>query len=316
MGERGGRPGAAWPASPSASRPGTGNEGPRRRSAPDRAGTREPAPDRGRLAQTPTSRASSARSSTRSGSLQDRSPDLHLRWCRATLPGCTAAISTGGARSTSTWPAALRIARRWSSRRDELRGLRRVGGQTGVSSSSVAETGAKSSLISEGRVTAADLVAATDEHRAFSSEDLAAMASEATISLEAHALADRPRRASGSSPRSAAACAVSSISIDSRHRRGDRPGARRLALLRAARDDTGDLPVRRAVGRPGRATDRGDDTSSCRSRTSQCDRRARAVSDVDSSPELDDPSLGGIERLRDDRCRQRRSTRIGPSRTG
>src|SRR5439155_27226421 len=70
-------------------------------------------------------------------------------------------------------------------------GVEDVGGSARVSSRRAREVGAKRAafvpLVSEGRGIAVTSVATTDEHRAFSSDDLSVMqtlASEATIALE------------------------------------------------------------------------------------------------------------------------------------
>ena len=192
-----------------------------------------------------------------------------------------------------------------------------------VSSRLVAETGAKSAafvpLISGDRVIAVISVATTDEHRAFSSEDLAAMqalASEATIALErarsAIALGDaleRERLVASIGRR-----LRGELDLDSALQATVEETARALGASRCfvrLGDDTGELPVVAQWADPG-AQPIGDDDTSSLPISNLAVRQARtvAVSDVDSAPELDDPSLGGTERLRTIGARSGASTPI------
>ncbi len=195
-------------------------------------------------------------------------------------------------------------------------------GSSRVSSRLVAEVGAKSAafvpLITEDRVIAVISVASTDDYRAFSSEDLAVMqtlASEATIALErtrsAIALAEALERER----------LVASIG---RRLRGelDLDAALRTAVEETARalgasrcfvrlgDDASELPVVAQWTAPG-VEPVGDDTTRLPvSNLAARESRTIAISDVETSPELGDSVLGGIEHLRELGARGAASTPI------
>ena len=195
-------------------------------------------------------------------------------------------------------------------------------GSNRVSSRLVAEVGAKSAafvpLINGDSVIAVISVATTDDHRAFSSEDIGvmqAMASEATIALErtrsAIALAEAlererlvasiGRRVRGELDLEAA---VQATVEETAHALG---ASRCFVLLG---DDAGNLPIVAQWTAPG-AMPVGDDTTLLAvSNLAARENRTVAVADVDEAPELDDPLLGGIEQLRELGARGAASTPI------
>ncbi|MDX6468555.1 MAG: hypothetical protein QOF75_358 [Gaiellaceae bacterium] len=197
-----------------------------------------------------------------------------------------------------------------------------VAGSTRVSSRLVAETGAKSAafvpLISSDRVIAVISIATVDEHRAFSSDDLAvmqALASEAAIALERTrstiALAEALER-------------ERLVAMIGRRLRGELELASALQTtvaetaraLGASRcfvrlgDAPGDFPVVAEWTAPG-AQPLGDETSKLPiSNLAVREGRTIAVGDIDAAPELGDPTLGTVDRLREIGTRSGASTPI------
>jgi PAS domain S-box-containing protein len=185
-----------------------------------------------------------------------------------------------------------------------------VSASTRVSSRLAAETGAKSAafvpLVGEGRVIAVISVATTDGYRAFSSEDLAAMqalASEATIAL------DRTRTAIAlgeALERERIVTAIGrrlrgELELESALRATVEETARVLGASRCfvrLGDNSGDMPIVAQWAAPG-VKPIGDDTSGLPI-SDLAGRQARtvAVGDIDRAPEVADPSLGGLDRLR------------------
>ncbi|MCW2976578.1 MAG: sensor signal transduction histidine kinase, partial [Actinomycetia bacterium] len=197
-----------------------------------------------------------------------------------------------------------------------------VTGSTRVSARLAAEAGAKSAafvpLINEDRVIAVISVATTDEHRVFSSEDLAAMqalASEATIALErtrsAIALAEALERER----------LVASIGRRLRTEL-DLEAALQTTVAEAARaldasrcfirlgDTPGDLPIVAQWTAPGASRLGGDTTKLPLSNLAVKEARTVAISDIERASELADPSLGGLEQLRELGARGGASTPI------
>jgi GAF domain-containing protein len=186
-----------------------------------------------------------------------------------------------------------------------------VGASTRVSARLAAEAGAKSAafvpLVSEGRVIAVISVATTDDHRAFSSDDLDVMqtlASEAAIALErtrtsielADAL-ERERLLATISrrlrteldPEAAVAAAVEET--------GKALGASRCFVRLQVED--GSMPVVAIWTAPGSPElSHGGDRLPV-SNLAVRERRTVAVADIEELPELSNPSLGGLERLRE-----------------
>jgi PAS domain S-box-containing protein len=183
-------------------------------------------------------------------------------------------------------------------------------GSNRVSPRLVAEVGAKSAafvpLINEDRVIAVLSIAATDDHRTFSSEDLAvmqAMASEATIALErarsAIALGEaleRERLVASIGRR-----LRSELDLDAALQATVEETAGALGASRCfvrLSDDANHLPVVAQWTAPG-ASPVGDDTTLLPvSNLAARDNRTVAVADIDQAPEIADPMLGGIEHLR------------------
>jgi PAS domain S-box-containing protein len=178
-----------------------------------------------------------------------------------------------------------------------------------VSARLAAETGARSAafvpLVSEGRVIAVISVATTDDHRAFSSEDLAAMqalASEATIAL------DRTRSAIAlgeALERERLVAAIGrrlrgELELDTALQATVQETARALGASRCfvrLGEDTGNMPVAAQWVVPG-AKPIGDDTSKLPiSNLAARELRTVAVGDIDRAPEVADPSLGGLEHM-------------------
>ena len=197
-----------------------------------------------------------------------------------------------------------------------------VSGSTRVSSRLSTEVGAKSAafvpLVSDDRVIAVISVATTDDHRAFSSDDLAVMqtlASEATIALErtrtAIALGEalqRERLLASIGRRlrteldldSALASAVEELgrALEAARcfvRVGDSEGELFVAAqwtadgAPAVSDDTENLPVSNLAAREGRTVE---------------------IVDIQDAPELREPMLGGLEQLRSLGARAAASTPI------
>ena len=181
---------------------------------------------------------------------------------------------------------------------------------TRVSSRLVSETGAKSAafvpLVSDDRVIAVISVATTDDYRAFSSDDLAVMqtlASEATIALErtrtSIALGEALQRerllaSIGRHLRTeldldaALAAAVAEV--------GRALGAARCFVRLG--DPTGELRVVAhwaADGAPPLSEDAGNLPVS---NLAALEERTVAIVDIQDAPELLEPLLGGLERLR------------------
>jgi PAS domain S-box-containing protein len=178
-----------------------------------------------------------------------------------------------------------------------------------VSARLATETGAKSAafvpLVSEGRVIAVLSVATTDDHRAFSSEDLAALqalASEATMAL------DRTRSAIAlgeALERERLVAAIGrrlrgELELDSALEATVEETARALGASRCfirLGEDTGNMPIVAQWVAPG-ARPIGDDTSTLPiSNLAARELRTVAVGDIDGTPEVADPSLGGLAHL-------------------
>jgi PAS domain S-box-containing protein len=185
-----------------------------------------------------------------------------------------------------------------------------VGGSTRVSARLAAEVGAKSAafvpLISDDRVIAVISVATTDEHRAFSADDLAVMqtlASEAAIALE------RTRAAIALNEALERERLLASIG---RHLRTELDLEPALA---AAVEETGralgasrcfarigetadDLVIAAEWTAPGAQPVGADAERLAVSNLAAREQRSVAIVDVQESPELIEPSLGGLEQLR------------------
>jgi GAF domain-containing protein len=185
-----------------------------------------------------------------------------------------------------------------------------VTASTRVSSRLAAEAGAKSAafvpLIGEGRVIAVISVATTDDHRAFSSEDLAAMqalASEATIALDRTRTAialgealERERVVAAIGRRLRGELELETALQATVEDTGRALGASRCFVRLG--EDTGDMPVVAQWVAPG-VRPIGDDTSSLPvSNLAGREVRTVAVRDLDRAPETADSSLDGLERLR------------------
>jgi len=184
-----------------------------------------------------------------------------------------------------------------------------VTGSTRVSSRLAEKAGAKSAafvpLINEDRVIAVISVATTDEHRVFTSEDLAAMqglASEATIALErtrsAIALAEvleRERLVASIGRR-----LRSELDLDAALQTTVAEAARALDASRCfirLGHDVRDLPVVAQWTAPG-ALPLGDDPAKLPiSNLAAQEVRTVAISDIEGAPELAEPSLGGLDQL-------------------
>jgi len=193
---------------------------------------------------------------------------------------------------------------------------------TRVSARLVTEVGAKSAafvpLINEDRVIAVISVATTDEHRVFSSEDLAAMqalASEATIALErtrsAIALAEALERerlvaSIGRRIRSELdlEAALQTTVAETAHALGASRCFIRLG------DDLGDLPVVAQWTAPDAVPLGADTTKLAISNLAVQEARTVAISDVEGAPELAEPSHGGLGQLRELGARGGASTPI------
>ena len=197
-----------------------------------------------------------------------------------------------------------------------------VTGSTRVSPRLAAETGAKSAafvpLIAEDRVIAVISVATTDDHRAFSSEDLAAMqafASEATIALErtrsAIALGEaleRERLVASIGRR-----LRSELELDSALETTVAETARALGASRCfirLGDDAADLPVVAQWTAPGAQPIEGDTSKLPISNLAMQEARTVSIADVDGAPELSEISPGGLDRLRELGARSGASTPI------
>jgi PAS domain S-box-containing protein len=185
-----------------------------------------------------------------------------------------------------------------------------VAGSTRVSSRLATETGAKSAafvpLVSEDRVIAVISVAATDDYRAFSSDDLAVMqtlASEATIALErtrtAIALGEALQR-----ERLLASIGRrlrTELDLEAALSAAVEEVGRALAASRCfvrLGDGTGGLPVV-AYWAAESALPLGDDTTSLPvSNLAEREQKTVAVADIEEAPELVDPGLGGLDELR------------------
>jgi PAS domain S-box-containing protein len=191
-----------------------------------------------------------------------------------------------------------------------------------VSSRLAAEAGAKSAafvpLISGDHVIAVISVATTDDHRAFSAEDLAAMqalASEATIALErtrsAIALGEaleRERLVTAISRR-----LRGELELDSALQATVEETARALGASRCfvrLGEETGDMPVVAQWVEPG-ATPIGGDTAQLPiSNLALREARTVTVTDIGSAPELLEPALGGLAQLQAIGARSGASTPI------
>jgi PAS domain S-box-containing protein len=185
-----------------------------------------------------------------------------------------------------------------------------VSGSARVSSRLAREVGAKSAafvpLVSEGHVIAVISVATTDEHRAFSSEDLAVMqtlASEATIALErtrtAIALGEaltRERLLAAIGRRLRSELDLEAALRSTVEETGLALGASRCFVRLS--DESGGLPVVAQWTAPG-AKPVGADTEQLPvSNLAAREQRTVAIVDVEDAPELAEPVPGGLEHLR------------------
>jgi PAS domain S-box-containing protein len=185
-----------------------------------------------------------------------------------------------------------------------------VSRSTQVSPRLAAETGAKSAafvpLINEDRVIAVISVATTDEHRVFSSEDLAAMqalASEATIALERTRTAielgealERERLVTSIGRR-----LRSELDLEAALHTTVAETARALDASRCfirLGADVADLPIVAQWTAPGAAPLGADPTKLAISNLAAQEMRTVAIADIEGAPDLADPSLGGLEQLR------------------
>jgi two-component system, NtrC family, sensor histidine kinase KinB len=182
-------------------------------------------------------------------------------------------------------------------------------GSTRVSARLANDVGAKSAafvpLVSDGRVIAVISVATTDEHRAFSADDLAVMqtlASEATIALErtrstlalAEAL-ERERLVAEIGRRLRSELGVETALAATVEETARALGASRCFVRLAGESDS--LPVVAEWTAPG-AQPIGDDTAQLPvSNLALRELRTVAIVDVTQASKLADASLGGIERL-------------------
>jgi PAS domain S-box-containing protein len=191
-----------------------------------------------------------------------------------------------------------------------------------VSSRLAAETGAKSAafvpLISEDRVIAVISVATTDDHRAFSSEDLAAMqalASEAASALErtrstialAEAL-ERERLVAAIGRRLRGELELDSVLQATVEETARALGASRCFVRLG--EDSGDIPIVAQWVAPGVKPIGGEDGTLPISNLAVREARTVTVADIDNAPELEDPSLGGLDPLRAIGARSGASTPI------
>ena len=193
-------------------------------------------------------------------------------------------------------------------------------GSTRVNSRLAAEVGAKSAafvpLIAEDGVIAVISVATTDDHRAFSSEELAALqalASEATLALErtrsAVALGEaleRERLVASIGRR-----LRSELELDSALQATVAETARALGASRCfvrLGDDAVDLPIVAQWTAPGVRQIESDGSKLPISNLAIREVRTVAIADVDGAPELSE--LGGIEQLRELGARSGASTPI------
>ena len=184
-----------------------------------------------------------------------------------------------------------------------------VSGSARVSSRLAKEVGAKSAafvpLVSEGRVIAVISVATTDEHRAFSSEDLSVMqtlASEATIALErtrtsialGEAL-ERERLLATIGRRLRSELDLDPALRSTVEETGLALGASRCFVRLS--DESGALPVVSQWTAPG-VQPVGEDTDKLPvSNLAARERRTVAIVDVEGASELSEPLLGGLEHL-------------------
>ncbi|HWX09418.1 MAG TPA: GAF domain-containing protein, partial [Gaiellaceae bacterium] len=179
-----------------------------------------------------------------------------------------------------------------------------------VSPRLAAEVGSKSGafvpLINEDRVIAVVSIATTDDHRNFSSEDLAvmqAMASEATIALErtrstialGEAL-ERERLVASIGRR-----LRSELDLDAALQATVEETAGALGASRCfvrLTDDLNHLPIVAQWTAPG-ANPIGEDSALLPvSNLAARDNRTVAIADIDDAPEIANPGLGGVEHLR------------------
>jgi PAS domain S-box-containing protein len=177
-----------------------------------------------------------------------------------------------------------------------------------VSAHLASEVGAKSAafvpLVNEDRVIAVISIATTDEHRAFSTEDLAAMqalASEATIALErtrsAIALAEaleRERLVASIGRR-----LRSELDLETALQETVAEAARALGASRCfiRLESPGDRGILAAWGQPGAAPIGDDMTKLAISNLAAKERRTVAISDIEGAPEIAEPALGGLDGL-------------------
>ncbi len=185
-----------------------------------------------------------------------------------------------------------------------------VGDSAPVSSRLAAEVGAKSAafvpLISDDRVIAVISVATTDEHRAFSADDLVVMqtlASEGTIALERTRTAialgealERERLLATISRRLRAELDLEGTLHSTVEETGRALDASRCFVRLT--DDSGELPVVAQWTAPGAVpVGEGADLLVV-SNLAAHEKRTVAIVDVEDAPELTEPSLGGLELLR------------------
>jgi len=197
-----------------------------------------------------------------------------------------------------------------------------VSGSSRVSPRLASEVGAKSAafvpLISEERVIAVISVATTDDHRNFSSDDLSVMqtlAAEATVAFERARSAialeealDRERLVASIGRR-----LRGELDLDAALQATVEETAHALGAARCfvrLGDDGTELPVVAQWTAPGARPVGDDPTRLAVSNLAIRESRTVAISDIDASSELDEPSLGGTEQLRELGARAVASTPI------
>jgi PAS domain S-box-containing protein len=185
-----------------------------------------------------------------------------------------------------------------------------VGGSARLSSRLAEEVGAKSAafvpLISDDRVIAVISVATTDDHRAFSAEDLAVMqklASEGTIALERTRTAvalgealERERLLAAIGRRLRTELDLDAALRATVEEAGHALDASRCFVRLA--DDAGELPVVAQWTAPDSPPIEERTDLLVISNLAAKEQRTVAIVDVEEAPELTEPSLGGLELLR------------------
>ncbi|MEN3343145.1 MAG: hypothetical protein V7644_2549 [Actinomycetota bacterium] len=185
-----------------------------------------------------------------------------------------------------------------------------VSGSSRVSPRLAAEAGAKSAafvpLIAEDRVIAVLSVATTDEHRAFSSDDLAVMqtlASEGAIALERtrSALAlrealERERFVAGIGRRLRSELDLEPALQTTVEETGRALGASRCFLRLS--DESGELPLSAQWTEPGARPVADEEEQLPVSNLAAREQRTVAIGDIQDAPELTEPGVGGLDRLR------------------